>query len=159
MPDLSGLGWVYAGLVAVGLLRGQATYWIARGVVSGVARRTHASGNDARWRRRLATPAMARGRELLRRHGWPVIPLCYLTVGVQTVVLASAGALRMPWGRFTAAQIPGVLAWAGIYSTLGFAAWMLLARQAALSWQLWAGLLVVAAVGLVARRAWLSRQP
>jgi membrane protein DedA with SNARE-associated domain len=39
------------------------------------------------------------------------------------MVLAAAGMLRISWPVFTLVQVPGALAWAGIYSTIGFALW------------------------------------
>jgi membrane protein DedA with SNARE-associated domain len=80
-----------------------------------------------RW---LTGDALDRGRGIVQRWGVAAVPLCYLTVGVQTVVLASAGVIRMPWPRFTLAQSLGALAWAAIYSTVGFAVWAGLARAA-----------------------------
>lgn len=63
------------------------------------------------------------GTSSIHRWGLPVIPFSFLTVGFQTVVNAGAGLLRLPWWKYTLAMIPGCLAWALIYSTIGFAVW------------------------------------
>lgn len=63
------------------------------------------------------------GMELLRRRGWIAIPLCFLTVGVQSVITVSAGAIGMSIPAWIATAFAGWLAWAAIYSTIGFAMW------------------------------------
>ncbi len=63
------------------------------------------------------------GMELLRRRGWIAIPLCFLTVGVQSVITVSAGAIGMSVPAWIATAFAGWLAWAAIYSTIGFAMW------------------------------------
>lgn len=63
------------------------------------------------------------GIELLRRRGWIAIPLCFLTVGVQSVITVSAGAIGMSIPAWIATAFAGWLAWAAIYSTIGFAMW------------------------------------
>lgn len=111
-------------LWSIAMLRGQATYWLARTVTEQTLRRTNPTqGWRARVHRWLAGDAMDRGRGAIERCGIATVPLCYLTVGLQTVVLASAGVLRMRWLRFTLAQSVGALAWGLIYSTIGFALW------------------------------------
>lgn len=117
--------WVaFAALFGIAMARGQATYWIARVVTEQALSHTHPTdGWRARVHRWLQGEGLARGRGSIQRWGLVVIPLCYLTVGLQTLVLAAAGVMRIGWGRFTLAQIPGGLAWALIYATIGFAAW------------------------------------
>lgn len=155
LPEGFPFALVYAGFFLVGLLRGQAIYWLARAVTEGALRGT--AGNSAsRLHTWLDGPTVGRARRLLERIGWPLIPLCYLTIGVQTVILSAAGVVRMRWALFTLAQLPGVLAWAGIYSTIGLTAWALLVRRAALSWELWAAL-AVAVLALLAARALARR--
>ena len=111
-------------LFVVGLLRGQATYWLARAITE---QTLHRSPPVIGWRaalhRWLRGDAIARGRRTVDRIGIVAVPLCYLTVGLQTVVLAGSGCLRINWYRFTAAQVPGAIAWAVIYTTVGFAVW------------------------------------
>lgn len=120
---------VFTGLTVLAMARGQATYWVAR-VVTDQALGLAGRGDDVPMgRRRAALAAWLRGRDVsrgahaLRTWGLVAIPLGYLTVGFQTLVLAAAGVLRVPWGRFTLVQLPGALAWAAIYSTIGWAVW------------------------------------
>ncbi|MGL5811456.1 MAG: DedA family protein [Nocardioides sp.] len=111
-------------LFAVAMLRGQATYGLARWAAGQAAARAgEREGRRRRFARWLGGDEVARGRAAVERWGLPIIAVCYLTVGFQTLVLAGAGALRIGWARFTVAQVPGALAWAGIYATIGLAAW------------------------------------
>jgi membrane protein DedA with SNARE-associated domain len=113
-----------AGLFVIAMARGQGTYWIARAVTEQALRRTHpVAGWRASVHQWLQGEGTARGREAIERWGLVMIPVCYLTVGFQTLVLAAAGMLRIGWPVFTLAQVPGALAWALIYSTIGFAMW------------------------------------
>ena len=111
-------------LFAIAMLRGQATYWVARTVTERTMR--HA-GPLYGWRASvvdwLSGDAVGRGRRAVHRCGLVVIPACYVTVGLQTVVLAAAGCLRLKWLTFTVVQVPGAIAWAVIYTTVGFAVW------------------------------------
>lgn len=119
------VGVAFALLFVIAMLRGQATYWLARVITGQALARSHPAGG---WRARthdwLSGASHSRGREIIRRHGALSIPFCYLTVGLQTVVLASAGVVRLPWPRFTFAQVFGALAWATVYSTVGLALWI-----------------------------------
>lgn len=108
-------------VVATG--RGQATYWLARVVTDQTVSRVEGRPVGDRWVRWLHGAQVARGRAAVQRWGLAAVPLCYLTVGFQTMVLAAAGVLRLSWPAFTVAQVPGALAWALIYTTIGWAAW------------------------------------
>lgn len=126
MPDLDAYPFAaaLAFLFAVALLRGQVTYAIARLVTEQAIRHTRpTSGWPAAVHRWLNGEAVGRGRAVVERWGMVAVAACYLTVGFQTIVLAGAGAIRMRWARFTLAQLPGALAWALIYATVGFAVW------------------------------------
>ncbi len=111
-------------LLMVALGRGQLTYWIARAVTERAL--SHIAPTDG-WQASVHTwlqgDGLARGRRSLQRWGLVVVPLCYLTVGFQTLVLAAAGVMRIRWAWFSLAQLPGAAAWALIYSTIGFAVW------------------------------------
>lgn len=139
----------------IAMARGQATYWLARGATGTAVR--HTTGADG-WRGRLHDwldgDQVARGRRSLERGGLPMISLAYLTVGFQTLVIAAAGVLRIQWARFTVAQVVGALAWAGIYATIGFAAWR--AAMAATARSPWA--LMVLAVAAVVLVTWALRR-
>lgn len=151
-----------AGLFVLALARGQATYWLARLAVSGAA------GNSAEvapWRRRvrgwLDSSSVARARAAFGRWGLILITLCYFTIGFQTVALITAGALRIGWPRFTLAQLPGALAWALIYSTIGLAAFEGIVGTAVTSpvaWATLAGIAIIAVSTWAFRRAGLRRQ-
>jgi membrane protein DedA with SNARE-associated domain len=51
-----------------------------------------------------------------------LVTISFLTIGLQTVVNAAAGLIRMPWIRYTIAMLIGCVAWALIYATVGIAA-------------------------------------
>lgn len=111
-------------LFAGAMIRGQLIYWLARIVTD----RVMATGEPGPgWRQRvhrwLHSDGVAHGRRSLARWGWPLVSFAYLTVGFQSMVMASAGMVRMKVLTFTLAQTPGSIAWAIIYSTIGFAFW------------------------------------
>ncbi|MDO5495629.1 MAG: VTT domain-containing protein [bacterium] len=115
---------VYLFLLMVVFLRAQGTYWLGRWATNLAVK--HMRPTEG-WRKKavdwLNSPAALRGTASIHRWGLPVIPFSFLTVGFQTVVNAGAGLLRLPWWKYTLAMIPGCLAWALIYSTIGFAVW------------------------------------
>lgn len=118
------IGLVFAFFFAGAMLRGQATYWLARIITEqGLKRVPRRVGRLEKVRAWLESERVGRGRRVIDRWGWLAIAGCYLTVGVQSVIIAAAGIMRMRWIVFTAAQIVGALAWATIYTTVGFAAW------------------------------------
>jgi hypothetical protein len=162
---------VIGALFVIVMGRSHLFYWIGRGVTDGttvlVARAGHAHGADpvgadpvegaaadgaapapdqgtrARVRRLLTGPGARRGLAMVHRWGPFAVTLAYLTVGVQTVVFTSAGLLRMPYLRFTIASIPGSVAWAFIWGTVGLgAAWAAVTLAAEQPWVL-AGLVVL----------------
>lgn len=119
--------WLVLALFAVVCCRAQATYWLARGAVAGAAR--------SRWGRWLESGALRRASALLDRWGLPIVTLSFLTVGLQTVVNASAGVARVPWWRYTIAMVPGCIAWAFVYATVGIALfWAVVAAFAGSTW-------------------------
>ncbi len=152
---------VFGFLFVVSMARGQATYFLAAFAGRQAGRALGRSESQARNSRRaalaqwLAGPSVARGAGALRRWGVAAIPLAYLTVGVQTLIFAAAGVMRMPWRVFTLAQIPGALAWAAIYSTIGWAAWQTAVAAVAghtAARALLAGALAVAVLVIATRR-------
>ena len=104
----------FAVLFGIVLLRAQATYWIARGVTAGVL--------HTRWAAKVTGPRTTRAIAALNRWGLPLVTISFLTIGLQTVVNAAAGLIRMPWIRYTIAMLIGCVAWALIYATVGIAA-------------------------------------
>lgn len=157
-------------LFAGALARGQGTYWLARlaagyGVRLAAARaasRGEEAGRSARLEAWLEGKQIDRGRRILDRWGALAVAGCYLTVGLQSVVIAAAGAMRMRWPIFALAQAVGALAWAAIYSTVGFAAWsavLLAGAESPVGVAIIAALALGAAVWImVARRRARSRR-
>jgi len=115
---------VFALLFAGAMARGQMMYWIGRVVTEQALRRTRPTEG---WRRRvhswLAGGGADPGIRAIRRWGLAIVPVGYLTVGFQSMVQVGAGVLRIRLLWYALAQIPGALAWALIYSTIGFAIW------------------------------------
>ncbi|HHW51441.1 MAG TPA: hypothetical protein GX406_08260 [Pseudoclavibacter sp.] len=115
---------VFAFLTIVVFLRAQATFalgwWSAELTARHAHPRTTWGSRVVAW---LRSPATEPGIRALHKWGLPVIPLSFLTIGFQTLANAGAGLIRMPWWKYTLAMIPGCLAWALIYSTIGFAVW------------------------------------
>lgn len=118
------------------MLRGNATYWVGRAVARGV--------ENTRYQRILHGVMYQRAQRFIARWGMLAVPLCFLTVGIQSAVNASAGASRMPLRRYLPAVTVGALAWALIYTTVGMAifyAWL------SLEWPyLVGGALMIAAI-------------
>lgn len=166
-------GWpfeaVIAGLFVIVIARSHAFYWLGRGVVGGAARladRTpNAPGPDARGSdasgsedrpaagarshvlRLMRTPTARRGLAMVHRFGPFAVTLAYLTVGVQTAVFIGSGLLRMPYLRFALASLPGAVAWAFIWGTVGLGAvWAAVRLATASPWGLAAVLLLLAAL-------------
>jgi membrane protein DedA with SNARE-associated domain len=104
----------FAVLFGIVLLRAQATYWLGRGVTTGAMHTSLAT--------KLTSPKATRVITALNRWGSPLVTVSFLTVGLQTVVNAAAGLIRMPWVRYTVAMLIGCVAWAAIYATVGIAA-------------------------------------
>lgn len=109
------LGWAYLTLFVIVTLRANATYWVGRLIVAGGRR-------SEKIERFLDGPTMARAEKFSRRWGVLAVPLSFLTIGIQTAVNLSAGALRMPLSRYLPAVTLGCMIWALIYSTVGLAA-------------------------------------
>ena len=122
---------------------------VGRGLRAGAQRTASgAQGPDKirqRLGRRLDGPGLRRAEGLMARFGAPLVTLSFLTIGVQTLLNAAAGALRMPLRHYTPSAVLGSLVWAGLYTTAGFV--VLETIQGVLPW--WALLAVVAGAGVV----------
>ena len=152
-----------AALFVIVLGRAQGTYWLGRAVTASTRRiRAGRDPGHGRWAR-IATavehwshgPGGRRATALLRRWGPLAVTLSFLTIGIQTAVNATAGLTRMPFVRYLLAMLPGCLAWALIYATVGFAAFYGTVALAARSpWALAGGVLLVllAAGATIVRR-------
>jgi membrane protein DedA with SNARE-associated domain len=177
-------GWpfwaVIAGLFVVVMARSHLFYWVGRGVTSGAARLAdRVPGADdpddpagpsrrgpaarAHVERLMRTPTARRGLALVHRFGPFAVTLAYLTVGVQTAVFVGSGVLRMPYPRFLAASVPGSVAWAFVWGTVGLGAvWAAVRLATASPWGLAGVLLAVAALvtwAVLRRRARARRAP
>ncbi|WP_029137099.1 DedA family protein [Nakamurella lactea] len=133
-------------LFVIVFARAQGTYWIGRAARSGSLR--------TRWAPKLTGPRVSSAVRKLNRWGAPLVTVSFLTVGFQTVVNAAAGLTAMRWPRYTLAMVPGCVAWAFIYATVGLAAfdaWLALAARSA--WWAWlvAALLAVGVLLLLRR--------
>lgn len=56
------------------------------------------------------------GMIALKKYGWPVIPLSFLTVGFQSVVQLGAGMLDWKWSKYTLVALPGYVTWGVVYA-------------------------------------------
>lgn len=136
---------IFGVLMAIGTARSQATYWLARWVTEATADDTAPNGSmRARFAAWLQRPLLVRTRRMLQGWGLPLVTLSYVTVGLQTAILASAGVLRISWWRFTIAQLVGTVGWAAFYTLIGAAAWK--AVLGGLSGTTW--LIIILAIGL-----------
>lgn len=149
--------WLFVFLFVVVLLRAQATYWLARGAASGAVLATGRQGflgTMARW---FDGPIPRKGAAMLDKWGIIVIPLCFLTVGIQTAVNAGAGLVRMRWSTYTIAMIPGCVLWAQLYGLGTLAVFAAAIRAVAGSPWGWAGLTLIATL-IAAKIAWGRRK-
>lgn len=137
----------FAILFAVAELRGNLIYAAGRGLRAG--------GERTRLARHLDSAAMQRAETLVRRVGPIAVTLGHLTVGIQSVITAAAGAMRMPQRRFQIALAAGALLWAAIYTTIGVAAFDAVTGR--IPWWWLALGLVVAAVLVTGVSRLLSR--
>ncbi|EMY33939.1 DedA family protein [Arthrobacter crystallopoietes BAB-32] len=108
------LGWAILALFGVAMARANATYWLGRGLAAGVR---HTS-----LEKQMDSPVMKRAERLMDKYGPFAVTLCFLTIGLQTAVIASSGIARMHLARFLPAVIAGSLIWAVVYATVGLAA-------------------------------------
>lgn len=149
--------WFFVFLFMVVLLRAQTTYWLARAAASGAVLATGRQGflgAVARW---FDGPVPRKGAAMLDKWGVIVIPLCFLTVGIQTAVNASAGLVRMRWSTYTIAMIPGCVLWALLYGLGTLAVFAAAIRAVAGSPWGWAGLALIVAL-IAAKIVWGRRK-
>ncbi|MDR1393722.1 MAG: hypothetical protein LBJ62_07135 [Bifidobacteriaceae bacterium] len=141
-------------LTCVAGVRSQCTYWLGRAVRAGLVR--------SAWAKRIASQAALRARDKLERWGWPMIPVSFLTVGLQTAVNLSAGLIGWRWPKYTLAAVPGWIMWGVVYAAGGLALFAgIAAIWAAAPWLAVATVqtlvvLVVAAVYITRRRRVLA---
>nr|NLI49365.1 hypothetical protein [Propionibacterium sp.] len=104
---------VVAALHVIVMLRASGTYLVGRAVVAGTA--------HTRFAHLVQSAGYRRAAERIDRWGPPAVAVCFLTIGVQTLVNLAAGAARMRLRHYLPAIAIGGLAWALIYATIGFA--------------------------------------
>ena len=149
--------WFFVFLFMVVLLRAQSTYWLARAAASGAVLATGRQGflgAVARW---FDGPVPRKGAAMLDKWGVIVIPLCFLTVGIQTAVNAGAGLVRIRWSTYTIAMIPGCVLWALLYGLGTLAVFAAAIRAVAGSPWGWAGLALIVAL-IAAKIVWGRRK-
>lgn len=124
--------WIAFTLLFIGgMLRGQMMYWIGRATSKVTLDHMAPSARIAKIRSWVDRGGADSGINAIHRWGAVMVPVSYLTVGFQSVVQVAAGLLQMNVLLYALAQIPGALAWAAIYSTIGFAAWGAIVSAAA----------------------------
>lgn len=136
---------LFAFFFAGAFLRGGFTYALGFGV-----RRVDQARTG--W---LSGDRVARAEQIVSRWGAPAVSLAFLTVGVQSAILAAAGVLRMPLRRFLPALAVGAAIWATVYTTIGMAVISAFWGQPTTRW------VVGAALGIVltwALTAWSRRR-
>ncbi|WP_084349105.1 DedA family protein [Janibacter limosus] len=137
----------FAGLFVIVMLRANATYWIGRGAAAGTRRWRRLEGEPS--------PGWLRAQGLVHRWGPIAVILCFLTIGIQTAVNATAGLTRMPLRRYLPAVTLGSVLWATLYASVGLAAaqaWLAAAARSPMVATLVAVLLVGGVIVLVVRR-------
>lgn len=137
---------VVASLFVIVMLRGNATYLLGRGISAG-ARRTRAA-------RLMESRHYATGAKWVNRWGAPAVALCFLTVGLQTMVLLAAGVMRMPLRSYLPAVIIGSVLWAFLYGTVG----MIGFRAIGLLWSTSPWLVLALAVLVAGLIVWVLRR-
>ncbi|AOZ72920.1 hypothetical protein BK816_06120 [Boudabousia tangfeifanii] len=130
------IGLTITALTIIVFFRAQLTYWLGRLAAAG-ALREHKSATLNKIKRWFDGPAPKKGADYLARWGLIIIPLCFLTVGLQTMVNAGAGIVRLKWRTYTIAMIPGCIAWGVLYGlgllAIWISAWSFIGSK---SWQL-----------------------
>lgn len=128
-------------LALVVFSRSQGTYWLARLITSGVIKTSEVTTRP--WLRRvgrwLQGASVQQGMDMIDRWGLITIPLSFLTIGIQTVIHAGAGVLRLRWWLYTLVALPGYFAWGFLYATVALS--VVKTGQAAILGKTWAVLL------------------
>ena len=113
----------------------------------------------ARIRNAMNSPLYRKARAFINRWGVIAVPLCFLTVGLQTAVIITTGFTKMPLRRWVPAMLAGTFMWACIYTSFGFA---LLAALGLEPWMFPVALAVVVTVLVVSaqiRERRINREP
>ena len=133
------LGWSILFFWGLAVIRATVTFTLGRGIAAGA--------DHTALRRYMSGPVYERAMHFADRWGPWAIPFCFLTVGIQTAVIGSAGMARMRWIRFLPAMALGTLIWGIIYGTVGMAVvWAVITAMLMNPWTIPA--LAVAVVGI-----------
>ena len=68
-----------------------------------------------RIRKAMDSPLYRKARRLINRWGVIAVPLCFLTVGLQTAVIITTGFTKMPLRRWVPAMLVGTFMWAWMF--------------------------------------------
>lgn len=120
------------------MARANATYWIGRGIAGGTER--------SKWYGLLESRHYRTAQRWLDRWGAPAVTVCFLTVGVQTMVNLAAGITRMPLRKYLPAVAVGCVLWAIVYGTVGFIGLIAIVKL----WEISPWLVILAGVLLLA---------
>lgn len=88
--------------------RAQTTFWIGKFAHLGIIK--------TNWGKKKIDSEDKMGMLILKKYGWPIIPLSFLTVGLQSVIQLGAGLLDWKWLKYTLAALPGYVVWAFVYA-------------------------------------------
>ena len=103
----------------------------------------------------LTDRRLAYGRALFRRHGVKVVFASRFIVLLRTLAALLAGANRMPWGRFMAANIVGSIVWSTLY---GCGAYLLGHEAKHVAGPIAIGVGAIVAVGVLAAGIYARRR-
>ncbi|WP_158676370.1 DedA family protein [Tessaracoccus sp. OH4464_COT-324] len=114
------LALVVGALWLISMLRSNGTYWIGRMVARGTG--------QSRWRGLLESRHYRRAQNWLNQWGPLAVVMCFLTIGLLTMVNLAAGITRMSLPRYLVSVSIGCLIWAMIYGTVGFIGFVAIAK-------------------------------
>ena len=135
---------------AAGILTGASIdYWLGRTGLLRLLLRT-------RFGPRLR-PSLDRAAVALRRHGWWAITAVYAVGAGRSAVALAAGACRLPYWRFVLYELPAAVLWSAAFNLVGYGVATNLDAIAVLLQRVGAVLVVLLALGLLARWLWRRR--
>ncbi len=142
---------IFAAMFVIVFCRAGATYWVGRLAAAGAHR--------TRLARLMESPRYLKAIRMVNDYGAPIVAVSFITVGFQTLANLAAGGTQMPLPRYLPALVVGGLAWAGIYSTIGFIGFELIGRLYNYSPGLAIAALVALVGGYVCFIVWRARRP
>lgn len=101
-------------LAAGAFFRAQTTFWLGKLAYHGIGK--------TKWGKKTEEDEKTRaGIAAIQRFGWPVIPLSFLTIGLQSAIQFGAGLLDWKWTHYTLVAVWGYLLWGFVYAAGGLA--------------------------------------